>query len=124
MENVLKFFNPDSRPQLEEFFEHQKDNQYVEHFIDSTKDGNQLELKELIEYGLQFIPKESSVNFIDSELSSYFYLLSELDTLKSEIQDFVLDTMIFCEGLQEEGENYFEFDPWDIYENNIAPLLA
>ena len=107
------------RKNISDFFENNQDNKYVQFLIEKVV-SEDFSLKESIEYGLSQISESKQEKML---LSSYFFLLSELEGINKEIRDFVLDVSVWCEGADEYSQYFNSFEPLLIYKK-IESLLC
>lgn len=116
-----KKLSPGARQSFKEFLSSNRENSHVARLVQALA-LDHVDLAQLFEYGLRHAPANADAE-PDLAISSYFYLLSEIEALPESARDFAMDMMAYCEGAYMYSQWYRTFDGRREYARRIEPLL-
>ncbi len=116
-ERVAAKLSDESRQSFAEFLADNKNNPHLPKLI-GFLNVDAIDVRAMLEYGLRKLKRGET----DMPLSAYFFLISEIEQLSSQVRDFALDVSVYCEGAHEYSQSYKAFDAAREYKK-IEPLL-
>lgn len=117
--NIEEIFGGDLRPEARRLL-HDNKSEHIVFLQDILKKDVSIRarLQLLTEYGLT----QAKNTGTDFELASYFFILSEIKNIHSDVRSFFIDMMIFCEEDEYTmPKNISEIKNY--YKEKILPLL-